>query len=126
MRTTGGGKQMTDQQSCPRSDSNVRPQHEPHDPLHDFEGELAFREPQHRPASKCRLEVFLDVRQKSLCPVVPALNPDSALDFDQSAAWDVSEVGSPAAAGVEDEFLFQDGAVCRSPEDSEPCLQAGW
>ena len=64
-------------------------------------------------------------RQESLRPVVPALNPNSALDLDQSAARDVGEVSTPTATWVENEFLFQNGTVCRSPEQREPCLQAG-
>ena len=98
---------------------------EPHDPLHGFECELAFRETQNRPTCECRLEVFFNVGQESLRPIVSAMNPNSTLDFDQSAARDVSEVGTPATTGVENEFLFQNGTVCRSPEQREPCLQAG-
>jgi len=37
----------------------------------------------------------------------------------------MGKVGTPATTWVEDKLLFQGGAVCRPPEDSEPGLQAG-
>ena len=97
-----------------------------HDSLHGFECELTLREPEDRPPGEHRLEVFFNVGQESLCPVVPALNPDPALDFNQSAARDVSEVSPPTPTGVKDKFPLKSRAVCRSPEESEPFLQAGW
>lgn len=99
--------------------------HEEHDPLHGVECELAFRKSQDRPVSQCRLEVFFNVGQESLRPSVPAMNPNSTFDFDQSAARDVSEVGTPTATGVKDKFLLKGRAVRRPPEEREPGFQAG-
>jgi len=99
--------------------------YEPHDPLHGFERELAFRETHDSPTCECRLEVFFDVGQESLRPVVSALNPNATLDFDQCAARDVSEVGTPTATGVKDKFLLKGRAVRRPPEEREPGFQAG-
>jgi len=95
------------------------------DPLHGFEGELAFREPDDRPPGERSLEVFLDVGQESLRPIVPALNPNSALDLDERPARKVGEVRTPAAAGVEQQFLVKGRTVCCSPEEGEPGFQAG-
>jgi len=53
------------------------------------------------------------------------MNPNSTLDFDQSAARDVSEVGTPTATGVKDKFLLNGRAVRRMPEEGEPGLQSG-
>jgi len=61
----------------------VSPPDEPDDPLHGFEGELPFREPDDRPPGERSLEVFLDVGKESPRPIVSAMNPNSALNFNK-------------------------------------------
>ena len=54
-----------------------------------------------------------------------ALDTETALDLDQAAAFQVGEIGPPAALGVETELALQGRAVEGSPEEREPGFEAG-
>jgi hypothetical protein len=78
--------------------------------------ELAFGQPQDHPSGKCGLKVFLDVGQKPLGSIVPPLEPDTALDFDECAGGQMGEIRTPAPTGKEHQLAFEGGTISRFPE----------
>ena len=82
-------------------------------------------EPDDAPAGQPCLKVFLQIGDEPRRPVVPALNPDAALDFDQGPAGEMGEIGAPAPDWIEPVFPFEGWPAYGLPEEFEAPFQAG-
>jgi hypothetical protein len=92
------------------------------DPLDEIHFELVSRQPDDCPAREHGFEILLGVLRISAAPVVPATawKENPALDFDQSPASHVCEVGAPPTGSMEPHFPLQRWTLCHPPEQQKP------
>ena len=77
------------------------------------------------PTGEGGLVVFFHVGNEAGGAVVATLEPDSALDLDECARWEVGEIRAPFAFRVELELADEFGAVNGVPEELEAALEPG-
>ena len=97
----------------------------PDEALDDRGGDLLFRQPHDGPAADERLDVFRGVGDETGCAIVPATAFDehAALDLEDRFARGVSEVCTPFALRMKDEFALQLRAVEAAPVEGELCFE---
>ncbi|MEY4244689.1 MAG: hypothetical protein RLZZ245_2274 [Verrucomicrobiota bacterium] len=78
------------------------------------------------PAGQSGFQVFFQIGGEARPAVVATVHVDTALDLDEGFGFEMSEVGSPAAHGVEAEFLFQLRSTLRPPQQFKARFQPAW
>ena len=94
-----------------------------HESLHILHRDLIRSEAEHAPARQTRFEIFLQIRVEPGSAIVPAIDPQAALDLDQATRFQMRKISPPTPLGIKPILSLQWRALGGFPEEQEAVFE---